>query len=214
MGLKPMSCRHRSIIITVVMIGLSLSPVFLDAAQKGGKLEVLPMTTAAPEVVVIETVGSESGLRKQMRDKNKVAELGVPNALFSRAPTGSFGFIAPHLLGIALVTQSPDLMLERMAPVANAYEIHKLADGDGLLLGFVSKELIPQITPADRPKSIRINLYSASSEKAPYIAAVPLSKLMVDRMPIKLQPTKADGPVMFDMDLQGTANRKSVTRTQ
>jgi hypothetical protein len=43
---------------------------------------------------------------------------------------------------------------------------------------------------------------------------VPLTKLMVDRMPVRLEPKRPDGPVMFDMDLQGTANRKSVPGTQ
>jgi hypothetical protein len=32
---------------------------------------------------------------------------------------------------------------------------------------------------------------------------------MVDRMPIRLDPRRPDSPVMLDMDLQGSANRKS-----
>jgi len=185
-----------------------------EAARGGGKTEVMPVQTTAPAAVVIETTGGEVELRKQLRSKNGVVELNVPKGPFSQAPTGSFGFIAPQFLGMALVTQSPDLLLERVAPSANAYEIHKLADGSGLLVGFIGKDLIPQVTPADRPKSVRINLYSSPSEKAPYIAAVPLVKLMVDRMPVKLEPKKADGPVMLDMDLQGSANRKSVPGSQ
>ena len=187
----------------------------LDAAKRGEKkMEVFPIQKTAPAAVVIEATGDEVELRKQLRSKNGVAELAVPKTPFSQAPTGSFGFIAPSHLGMALVTQSPDMLLDRVAPAANAYEIHKLADGSGMLVGFIPKDLITQVAPADRPTSVRVNLYSSPSEKAPYIAAVPLEKLMVDRMPVKLQPKKADGPVMFDMDLQGSANRKMVTAPQ
>ncbi|WP_455243458.1 hypothetical protein [Petrachloros mirabilis] len=174
----------------------------------------MPIQTTAPAAVVIEITGSEMELRKQLRSKNGVAELNAPQSPFSQAPTGSFGFIAPQWLGMALVTQSPDLLLERVAPAANAYEIHKLADGSGLLVGFIGKDLIPEVSPTNRPKSVRINLYSSPSEKAPHIAAVPLVKLVLDRMPVKLEPKKADGPVMLDMDLQGSANRKSVPGSQ
>ncbi len=187
----------------------------LEAAKGGGgKTEVLPVEKAAPAVVVIDTAGSELELRAQLRKKIGVVELSVPQSKFSEAPTGSFGFIAPQFLGMALVTQSPDLLINKVAPAANAYEIHKLADGSGLLIGFIPKDLVPQVTPANRPHHVRIALYSAPSDKAPLIAAVPLIKLMVDRMPVKLDPNKADSPVMLDMDLQGTANRKSVPGTQ
>jgi hypothetical protein len=187
---------------------LSLLATPLDAAQ-GGKTEILPVQKAAPAAVVIETAGSEAELRRQMRTKNGVVELHTGRIPFSQAPTGSYGFIAPQFLGMALVTQSPDLALDRTAPAANAYEIHKLADGSGLLVGFMGKDLATQVSPSQRPKNVRIALYSNPSDKAPFIAAVPLVKLMVDRMPIRLDPKKPDSPVMLDMDLQGTANRKS-----
>ena len=190
----------------LVFAGLLPGP--LDAAQ-GGKTEILPVQKAAPAAVVIETGGSESELRHQMRTKNGVAELRNTTVLFSQAPTGSFGFIAPQVLGMALVTQSPDLALERVPPAANAYEIHKLTDGSGLLVGFMQGDLVPQVSPSQRPKNIRITLYSNPSEKAPLIVAVPLVKLMVDRMPIRLDPRRPDSPVMLDMDLQASANRKS-----
>jgi hypothetical protein len=193
---------------------LLLFPVPLGAARGGGKTEVMPVQTTAPAAVVIETTGAEVELRKQLRSKNGVVELTIPRTPFSQAQIGSFGFIAPSMLGMALVTQSPDLLLDRVAPTPNAYEIHKLADGSGMVVGFIPKELIPLVTPADRPKSVRLNLYSSPSGKGLYIAAVPLVKLMVDRMPVKLQPKNADGPVMLDMDLQGSANRKSVVAPQ
>jgi hypothetical protein len=190
------------------LIFTSPLPGPLDAAQTG-KTEILPVQKAAPAAVAIETTGSEAELRRQMRAKNGVVELHTGTILFSQAPTGSFGFIAPQVLGMALVTQSPDLALERVAPTANAYEIHKLTDGSGLLVGFMQGELVPQVSPSQRPKNIRIALYSNPSEKAPLIVAVPLVKLMVDRMPIRLDPRRPDSPVMLDMDLQGSANRKS-----
>lgn len=199
----------------LVLMLLNFLPTTLDAVRGGaGKTEVLPVQKAAPAAVVIDTVGNEQELRKRLRAKNGVAELTAPNARFSSAPTGSFGFIAPQFLGMALVTQSPDLVLERVQPAANAYEIHKLTDGSGMLVGFIGPDLTAQVTPSNRPKNIRIALYSNPSEKAPHIAAVPLVKLVVDRMPIRLDPKKTDSPVMLEMDLQGTANRKSVPGPQ
>ena len=201
----------------ILSIGLWIGfyqPSTIEAARGGGKTEVLPLQKTAPAAVVIEGTGSEQELRKQLRAKTGVTELMQAKAPFSQAEVGRFGFIGSQPLGMALVTQSPDLLLERVAPVAQAFEIHKLADGSGLLVGFVSKELVPQITPASRPHTVRIALYSSPSEKAPYIAAVPLVKLMVDRMPVKLEPKKPDSPVMLDMDLQGSANRKSVPGSQ
>jgi len=194
-----------------VLILVSLLPRSLRAE---GKTEVMPIQKAAPAAVVVESIGSEQDLRKQLRMKNTVAELNSATVPFSQAPIGSYGFIAPQPLGMALVTQSPDLLLERVAPASNAYEIHKLADGSAMLVGFIGKELIAQVTPENRPHHIRITLYSNPSEKTPYIAAVPLIKLMVDRMPVRLSPKQPESPVMLDMDLQGTANRKSVPGTQ
>src|SRR6476660_9168642 len=201
--------------VSVLAGVLAMSVVtFLDRAHGAGKTEVMPMVKSAPTAVVIEATGNESDLRKQLRTKNAVNELTGPRVPFSQAPTGSYGFIAPQPLGMALVTQSPDLVLERSAPASNAYEIHKLADGSGLVVGFIEKALIAQVTPENRPRNIRIALCSNRSDKMPYIAAVPLTKLMVDRMPVRLEPKKADGPVVLEMDLQGTANRKSVPGIQ
>ena len=66
-----------------------------------------------------------------------------------------------------------------------------------------------RLTPSQRPKNVRLGLYSNPSDKAPHIVAVPLVKLVVDQMPLKLDPKKPDSAVLLEMDLQGTANRKS-----
>lgn len=204
--------KMRLVFHSLVLLHLSSLPV--HAADGGGKTEVMPMVKAAPSAAVIETTGDERSLRQQLRSKNAVKELEPASLPFSQAPTGTYGFIAPQSLGMALVTQSPDLMLERSAPASNAYEIHKLADGSGMVVGFIEKALIAQVAPESRPHHIRIALCSNRSDKTPYIAAVPLTKLMVDRMPIRLEPKNAEGPVVLEMDLQGTANRKSVPGTQ
>jgi hypothetical protein len=183
-----------------------------SAAQGGGggKTEILPITKAAPAAVVIEAIGPEAELRRQLRAKNGVKELNdTASVPFSQAPTGSFGFIAPRFLGMALVTQSPDLVLERVAPTPNAYEVHKLADGSGMLVGFIGQDLVSPLTPAQRPSNIRIALFSNAQAKAAHIAAVPLTKLMVDRMPVQVDAQNKNGAVVLDMDLQGSANRKS-----
>ena len=194
----------------LVLTLMSLVPVSLSGAQ-GGKTEVFPVQKAAPAAVLIETPGSEAELRRQLRNKNGVSELSSSTSVvrFSIAPTGSFGFITPKLLGLALITQSPDLPLEQTPPTPNAFEIHKLADGSGMLVGFVEANLKPQLTPSQRPKNVRLGLYSNPSDKAPHIVAVPLVKLVVDRMPIRLDPKEPGSAVLLDMDLQSTANRTS-----
>jgi hypothetical protein len=201
--------------IVILSLGLLLTgmpPASLEAARGGGgKTEVLPVQKAAPAAVFIDTPGTEADLRRQLRAKNAVAELGAstPKVLFSQAPTGVYGFIQPKLLGLALVTQSPDLGMERIASTANAYEIHKLADGNGMLVGFVALDLMSKVTPSQRPKNIRLALHSNPSDKATHIVAVPLVKLVADRMPIRLDPNNPDGPVILDMDLQGSTTRAS-----
>ena len=194
----------------LILTLMSLVPASLTGAQ-GGKTEVFPVQKAAPAAVFIETAGSEVELRRQLRAKNGVSELSSATSVihFSVAPTGSFGFVTPKLLGMALITRSPDLPLEQMPPVSNAFEIHKLADGSGMLVGFVEANLKPQLTASQRPKNVRLGLYSNPSLKAPHIVAVPLVKLVVDRMPTRLDPKEPGSAVLLEMDLQSTANRTS-----
>jgi hypothetical protein len=207
---RPTSVQYLIAVPLLALTLMSLIPVSLDAAQ-GGKTQVFPVQKAAPGAVFIETAGSEVELRRQLRAKNGVSELSSSTSVirFSVAPTGSFGFITPKLLGMALITQSPDLPLEQIPPVSNAFEIHKLADGSGMLVGFVEVNLKPQLTASERPKSVRLGLYSNPSIKDPHIVAVPLVKLVVDRMPVRLDPKEPGSAVLLDMDLQGTANRTS-----
>lgn len=195
-------------LLTVTLMSFILASL---AGAQGGKTEVFPVQKAAPATVFIEAPGSETDLRRQLRAKNGVSQLSSSTSVirFSVAPTGSFGFITPKLLGMALITQSPDLSIEQAPPVSNAFEIHKLADGSGMLVGFVEASLKPQLTANERPKNVRLGLYSNPSDKAPHIVAVPLVKLLVDRMPIRLNSKEPGSTVLLDMDLQGTANRTS-----
>ncbi len=196
------------------LVLVSLLPASLHAAPRGansGKMEVLPSQKAAPAAVFLDAQGTEADLRRQLRLKTGVVELktDLPQTRFSVAPLGSFWFAPQQGLGLALVSQSPDMLLERTAPAANAYEIHKLADGSALVVGFVSADLKPLLTPQLRPKNIRLALYSNPTDKAPHIVGVPLSKLAVDQMPHRLDPKNPNSPVVLEMDLQSSSNRQS-----
>lgn len=81
-------------------------------------------------------------------------------APFSSSPLVTPFSIAPKILGMVLITHSPDLSIEQIQSVRNAVETHKLADESGMLVGFVKTNLKPL-----------------------HIVAVPLTKLVVDRMP-------------------------------
>lgn len=194
--------------VWTVISSVPLQPAL--AARGGGKTEVLPAQKAAPAAIVLDATGSETDLRRQLRQKHGVTEMAadLSRTRFSLAPVNTFGFVPAQGLGLALVTQSPDMTVERAPSSANAYEIHKLADGDAMLVGFVSADLKPQLTPQLRPKNVRLALHSNPSDKAPYIAAVPLNKLAADQVPHRLDPKNPNGPVVFEMDLQSSVNRQ------
>lgn len=190
----------------LVLILLSFAPSARSLAQEGNT-EVFHAQKAGPAVVFIETVGRETELRRRLRARNGVSEISfsTPAFRFSAVPAGSYGFITPKYLGMALITRSPDLPFEAVSPTPNSFEIHKLADGTGMLVGFVEAQLKPQLTSSQRPQNVRIGLYSNPSGKAPHIVAVPLAKLLVDRMPTRLDPKEPGSAVLFEVDLQGTA---------
>ena len=108
---------------------------------------------------------------------------------------------------MALITRSPDLSLEQIPAISNAVEIHKLADASGMLAEFVEANFKPLLTASERPKNVRTRLYANPSIKAPHIVAVPLAKLVVDRMPARLDPKKPGNAVPLDMDLQSTVSQ-------
>ena len=194
----------------LVLTLVSLVQASLVEAQ-GGKTQVFFVQTTAPAAVFIKTAENEVELRRQLRAKNGVSALSSATSVirFSVAPIGSFGFITPKLLGMALITRSPDLSIEQIPPVSNSFEIHKLADGSGMLVGFVEANVKSQLTASERLKSLRFGLYSNPSIKAPHIIAVPLAKLVVDRKPIRLDPKEPGSAVLLDLDLQSTADRTS-----
>jgi len=196
--------------ILLVLTLSSLVPASLSLAQ-GGRTEAAPLQTTGPAVVFIEKVGREPELRRQMRTKNRVSELSfsTPVFRFSAVPVGSFGFITPKYLGMALITRSPDLPFEAVSPTSNSFEIHKLADGTGMLVGFVEAQVKPQLIAKPRPKTLRFGLYSNPSSKAPHIVAVPLAELLADRLPTRLDPKEPGSVVLFEVDLQGTADSAS-----
>ncbi len=111
---------------------------------------------------------------------------------------------------MALITRSPDFSLEQAPQVSNAFEIHNLADGSGML-GDSWRHTSSFSRRRVSVRRISGGLYSNLSIKAPHIIVVPLAKLVVDRMPIRLDPKEPDSAVLIDIDLQGTAHVSSIT---
>src|SRR5688500_3247967 len=95
------------------MSGFALSALVASAT---GTTEVMPMIKAAPAAAAIERARTEEDHRAQLRVNSGLTELLPPRALVSQARTGAYSIIASPVLGMALVTQRPDLMLERSAP--------------------------------------------------------------------------------------------------
>lgn len=106
---------------------------------------------------------------------------------------------------MALITKSLDLPFEAVSPTPNSFEIHKLTDGSGMLVGFVEAQLKPQMTSSERAKNVRFGLYSNPSDKAPHIVAVSLAKLLVERMPTRLNPKEPGSAVLLEAELQSSA---------
>jgi hypothetical protein len=77
-----------------------------------------------------------------------------------------------------------------------------------MVVGFVGADLLPQLAPILRPKTVRIALYSNPSGKASHIVAVPLVKLASDRMPIWLDRKNPESAVKLEMDLLASVTRQ------
>ena len=202
---KPISYLVAGSLFVLILVGLAQASVSL---AQGGKQEVSSLKKAAPSAVFIEKVGREAELRRQLRVKNRVSELSfsTPIFRFSAVLAGSYGFITPKYLGMALITKSQDLSFEAVSPTPNSFEIHKLADGSGMLVGFVEAQLKPQLTSSEWAKNVRFEFYSNPSDKAPHIVAVSLAKLLVDRMPTRLNPKEPGSVVLLEVELQSSAD--------
>ncbi|MCP9449579.1 MAG: hypothetical protein NNA21_05900 [Nitrospira sp.] len=191
------------------LVGVNIGPFSLDAAQseKNEKKEVLGIHKTVPSIVLTDTTGKESDLRGILRDKNRVKELQVPIIRFSEAQPGSYGFIASRQLALALITQSPDLVLEKMAPTSDSYEIHKLADGSGMLVGFIEQAAASELIAERRGRSLRCALYSQPWDEAALIAAIPITKLIVDQWPHRADLRNSNSPMRLEMDVQSITSK-------
>lgn len=199
-------------LVVGALVGMSLWPFALEAApsERSERKEILSVHKTVPPIVLMDATRTESDLRRLLRDKNRVDELQFPMVRFSEAQPGSYGFIASRHLAMALITQSPDLVLEKTASTADSYEIHKLADGSGMLVGFIEQTAAPELMAERRGKSFRCALYSQPWEGAVLIAAIPITKLMVDQWPHRVDLRNPNSPVRLEMDVQSMANRKEL----
>ncbi len=197
-------------LVVWALVGVSLWPFALEAAtsERSEKKEVLSVHKTVPPIVLMDATRTESDLRRLLRDKNRVEELQLPMVRFSEAQAGSYGFIASRRLALALITQSPDLVLEKTASTSDSYEIHKLADGSGMLVGFIEQTAAPELMAERRGKAFRCALYSQPWEGAVLIAAIPITKLMVDQWPHRVDLRNPNSPVRLEMDVQSMANKK------
>jgi hypothetical protein len=111
----------------------------------------------------------------EMRARNRVNPLAESESEkdFAEIPVNSYGFVEP-----------PDLIYrpsaEKLSIDANAYdfafEIHKLGDGSGLLLGYVGPETFGRLSEGILAGSNFV-LYSEPWKDAPSLVAIPVSGL-------------------------------------
>lgn len=149
---------------------LELKTEFPNNKKAEQVTQVFPNQKKADSVTETE----EEKLRRQLRQEHGVRSLAITeNELrFSVAPDGVYGFaqsIAFH--------DSNFLQLEREFLKRIHFEFHKMSDGHGEIIVFVSPDVSTMLNRKDRPIGYPATLYNRMWAGASVIESIPLDAL-------------------------------------
>lgn len=111
-------------------------------------------------------------LKKNIRLTHNVRKLDITeNGLpFNDAPRGVFGFYYAFS-----VLNSEYIKLNRINDDFTYFELHKLHDGTGEIIGFVSPDVASHLTREDRPAGYPVTLYNMKWPSATSIVSIPFN---------------------------------------
>lgn len=145
-------------------------PPLMTTPPSERKPELAP---SPPKLLVAEFGGSIQELRKR---HNATPLPDVESGKnFIEIPVYSYSFADGFSL---LHKQTPDYL--KMPGLNRDFEAHKLGDGTGVVLGYVSPESLIRLREGI-PKDAELTLYSQAWREAPNLVAIPFSKLRCDR---------------------------------
>jgi hypothetical protein len=172
-----------AVTLLAIIVGLAIPEVrrFLGLERpvtvQNPPLSAVPApATAEPAKLLVAQVAKDI---RELRQQNHVFRLADSESDkdFAEIPVNSYGFVG-----------SPELVYrsssDKYSVDANAdaldFEIQKLADGSGLLLGYVGPETFELLREGMRAKS-NFTLYSGAWKDAPNLVAIPISGLKYSR---------------------------------
>jgi hypothetical protein len=128
-----------------------------------------PIVTPAPIVTA-----TDEEQRQRMRQQHNVRRMEVlENELkFSVAPRGIFGFTQT-----VFIYDPSHLKLKREFSESLDFEIHKMTDGNGQLIGFVSPDTAVKLQRDDRPAKFLVTIYNSMWSGASIIVPIRLSDI-------------------------------------
>jgi hypothetical protein len=124
------------------------------------------------DITVITSHGNEEDLLNNIRNIHQVRKLEVTenDLVFSVAPRGVYGFGYGHSL-----QYGPGVIKLNRNNEFTKYEYHKLKDGVGEIIGFLSPDVASYIVREDRPAGFHATIYNKKWINAPALVSIPLN---------------------------------------
>jgi len=119
-----------------------------------------------------------AGSVQELRQQDHVTQLADSESekTFTEIPTDTYGFAG----GPDIHYDSLDSLLIESMNYDQLFEIHKLSDGTGLVVGYVGPETFEHLREGTAPGTA-LSLYSGSLEEAPNLIAVSIKRLKCGR---------------------------------
>jgi hypothetical protein len=132
------------------------------------------ITSARKEPGSVVQADEEDQLRRRLREEHgvRLIEIAENQLKFSAAPRKVYGFDQPME-----IHDSNFLQLNREFSRSIQFEFHKMSDGKGEIIVFVSPDVATMLNRTDRPPGFRATLYNRMWVSAPVIDSIPLNAL-------------------------------------